>query len=172
MAAFPLPLFVRDHPADASAVQDWWDALPEADRAELLVLWSRRGNDCRFTRAPDGDKPGAWRRLPIVTAEFTDDEQPGDDWVPDWIDHLLSNPEEVWVWATHRVIVFRTFHICTAHPAARAVLRAGFIPHDFACPLAAASCPMRKLLAREPGRSVKLRWNGPERTDAREELLP
>lgn len=161
MAAFPLPLFVRDHPADAHVVQDWWDTLSEADRSELLVLWSRRGNDCRFSRTADGDDPPAWHRLPIVTAEFTDDDQPGDDWVPDWIDHLLSNPEEVWVWPTHRVIVFRTFHTgCTAHPAARAVLRTGFIPHDFACPLASADCPMRKLLDREPGRSVRLVLRG------------
>jgi hypothetical protein len=96
-----------------------------------------------------------WQRLPIVEAEFTDEEEPGDDWVPEWTDHLLSNPE-VWVWAVHRVIVVRTFHICSAHRAARAVLRAGFIPADFTCPLASAACPMRKLLDRAPGKSVRL----------------
>ncbi len=153
MPAFPLPLFVRSHPADAHAVQNWWDALPEADRAELMTLWDRRGNDCRFTHAADGDGAPAWHRLPIIEAEFADDDQPGDDWRPEWFDHLFSNPDE-WVrWEP----VWRTFFIgCTAHPAARAVLRAGFIPADFACPLASTDCPMRKLLEYEPGRSVRL----------------
>jgi hypothetical protein len=156
---FPLPLLARLSAENAAPVVSWWDALTDADRSELLTLWDRRGNDCRFNLAAHGDDPQGWHRLPLVQGEFTDESQPGDDWVPDWIDHLLSNPE-VWVWAAHRVVVLRTFHICTAHPAARAVIRAGFIPAGFVCPLGSAECPMRKLLDLAPGWSLRLVRHG------------
>jgi hypothetical protein len=155
MPAFPLPLLVRLTPDEAQPVEAWWNALADTDRAELIVLWSRRGNDCRFTRGTESDEPTGWRRLPIVQAEGIDNDQPGDDWVPDWTDHLVSN-DDVWVWSVHRIIVVRTFHICTAHPVARAALRAGFIPVDFTCPMSYQTCPMRRLLAHSPGCSIRL----------------
>jgi hypothetical protein len=167
----PLPLLTRLSAENAVPVAAWWDALSEADRSELLTLWDRRGNDCRFSLEIDGGDPPVWHRLPLVDAVFTDEAEPGDDWVPEWTDHLLSNPE-VWVWAAHRVVVMRTFHICTAHPAARAVLRAGFIPAAFACPLASAECPMRKLLKLAPGRSIRLRLVSAEVPDAGQESPP
>lgn len=168
MPAFPLPLLSRLTPADTTPVQAWWDMLAESDRRELLTLWSRRGNDCRFSRTSDGDAAPVWHRLPLVEAVFTDDDQPGDDWRPEWFDHLLSNID---LW--ERVAVRpRTFHFCTAHPVARAMLRAGFIPADFVCPLASAECPMRKLLDQQPGRSVRLRRSAAGGVDAREEPIP
>lgn len=50
----------------------------------------------------------------------------------------------------------RSFHLCRSHAAARAVIAAGRVPHDFACPLADASCPMRALLAEAPGKSLRM----------------
>jgi hypothetical protein len=53
----------------------------------------------------------------------------------------------------------RSFHICSAHPAARAALAAGHIDAAFRCPRADAACPMRALLDRAPAgdrRSVQL----------------
>jgi hypothetical protein len=50
----------------------------------------------------------------------------------------------------------RSYHVCTQHEAAAAVVRAGLIPAAFACPLGRADCPMRRVLAVEPGRSLRL----------------
>jgi flagellar motor switch/type III secretory pathway protein FliN len=48
------------------------------------------------------------------------------------------------------------YHICTQHEAAESVVRAGTIPATFSCPLGRSSCPMRRLLAIDPGRSLRL----------------
>lgn len=50
----------------------------------------------------------------------------------------------------------RTFHICSAHAEARAVVAAGRIPASFPCPRASTDCPMRKLLDEAPGCDVRL----------------
>jgi hypothetical protein len=50
----------------------------------------------------------------------------------------------------------RRYHICSAHPEARAALRAGRIPAGFRCPLANEACPMRAILRRAPGCDVRL----------------
>ena len=61
-----------------------------------------------------------------------------------FVNHEISLAEE------------RQYHVCTAHEAARAALRAGVIPAGFACPLERAECPMRGVLALAPGRSLHL----------------
>jgi hypothetical protein len=48
------------------------------------------------------------------------------------------------------------FHICTAHPDARAAVAAGHIPAAFRCPRDEGECPMRSLLDLSPGRDVHL----------------
>src|SRR5262249_334998 len=66
-------------------------------------------------------------------------------------DYLLCNPELV-VFAPP---VVRTFHICTHHEAARAVLAAGRVPADFQCPFRSEDCPMRRLLSVAAKQSVQ-----------------
>lgn len=51
---------------------------------------------------------------------------------------------------------FRVFHVCMAHPAAKACLDNGLIPHDFACPLAHQHCPMQTILKAANGRSIQV----------------
>jgi hypothetical protein len=48
------------------------------------------------------------------------------------------------------------YHICSAHPDARAAVGAGYIPAGFRCPRGEKECPMRSLLALCPGRDVRL----------------
>jgi hypothetical protein len=50
----------------------------------------------------------------------------------------------------------RTFHICSAHEDATAVVLEGRIPATFRCPWAKAECPMRVLLQEAPGCDVRL----------------
>ena len=129
--------------------------LPEAARAEVAGLWDERRDSCGFA-FPDGpDGAGRCRRVPVVVAGlFRDPDEPGDDrWRADYFEYLLKYPDLLLIQEPIR----RTFHFgCTAHPAARAVLAAGTIPADFACPLDPADGPMRAMLAACPGHSLRL----------------
>jgi hypothetical protein len=126
----PATLAKRLSPAQAHDVTQWWRGLAPADREAL-----RRD----VGRAPPG-----------VRARYVDGGQDDDgvDSVIDFYEHLV-NCEVV-------LGDGRRFQICSAHPAARAVLAAGRIPAAFRCPRADASCPMRALLDRAPGCDVRL----------------
>jgi hypothetical protein len=135
-----LPTLFREALASAGlrAIDEWWAHLDASARSEALQLW----HECSETES------GLAVR---VEARFADeqDEETGDFWHSDYSDYLVN----------HEIYFFRppAFHICTHHPLAAAAARAGFIPHDFTCPLVAADCPMRRLLAHSQGRSVRLR---------------
>lgn len=47
-------------------------------------------------------------------------------------------------------------HICRAHPAARRVIRTGFLPATFRCPVGSGSCPMRRIVDAAGGKSVAM----------------
>lgn len=134
------------------AVQAWWAGLPAPAQQELALSWDARAATCGFSLVDDG--AGAqWQEMPIqIGARFlpADEQDDGEDWNVDFYEYLINNPE--------LGIHFngRTFHICTAHPAARVVLRVGAIPAAFKCPLAEVTCPMHRLLRKQPGMRVVL----------------
>jgi hypothetical protein len=135
-----LPTMFREALASAGlrAIDEWWAHLDASSRSEALHLW----NECNQAEL------GLAVR---VEARFADEheEETGDFWHSDYYDYLVNH--EIYF---HREPVF---HICTRHPVAAAAARAGFVPHDFTCPFEAPDCAMRRLLARSPGRSVRLR---------------
>jgi hypothetical protein len=55
---------------------------------------------------------------------------------------------------------FRVGAVCMAHPAAKACLDQGCIPHDFKCPLGDHDCRMAAILAMTKGRTVQLELIG------------
>jgi hypothetical protein len=134
-----------DLPANVTATA-WWESLSAADQAELASLCDPRHDDFF---GPDADAPS------VRGGRFVphDDAWGLEDWGPAWFDHLLMNPELVEMWEPPQ---YRLGGICTRHPAARAVLAAGRISSDFACPFAASDCPMRRLLHASPTGSVRL----------------
>ncbi|MBX9628625.1 MAG: hypothetical protein K2X82_32810 [Gemmataceae bacterium] len=165
MAALPSPLVRRLAPPDAEAVRGWWAGLTDADQRDLLA---RRANRCDHARdGVDGD----WHRLPVrVGVRFlpADPPGPGDDWRADYLEHLLNDPAVT----LYDIPWVPVIGVCTAHPAARGALAAGVIPADFACPLGAEACPMRRLLAECPGRHARLTLlPAPEVADVRQERL-
>jgi hypothetical protein len=135
-----LPMMFREALARAGlrAIDEWWAHLDPSSRSDALHLW----HEC------SQDESGLEVR---VEARFADDheEARGDFWHSDLYDYLVN----------HEIYLLDPppFHICTQHPLAAAAARAGFIPHDFTCPLQAGDCPMRRLLAHSPGKSVRLR---------------
>jgi hypothetical protein len=136
----PIPLLLRETMSDfgPDMVDRWWAGLDEAARREVIQLWCHAGSD----------QPCVAR----VAARFVDaDEAEADPelWHDDFYEYLINH--EVYPLDSPRR------HICTQHPAARAAAAAGFIPADFACPLAHPECPMRQLLRLSPGKSVQLR---------------
>jgi hypothetical protein len=140
----PLPAAGRDV---ASA---WWAGLSSANQEEVAALYDPR-QDCFFGPTDTGAPR-------VVGGRFVphDDAWGFADWGPGWFDHLMEHPEVMLA----DVVVMRTFHICTRHPAARAVAAAGCLPADFVCPLESTGCPMRRLLDAVPDRSLQLAGAG------------
>ena len=137
---------------DARAVVcRWWADLTDKQRGQLVAEWDERREMVFFTPEP-GD---CWEMLPVVIGgRFIPKEQPlvSPEWHADYFEYLLKYPELLVNAPAERVFALG----CTAHPEARAALKAGCIPAGFTCPLANSECPMRKLLARAPGQSLVL----------------
>lgn len=118
----------------------WWQKLSVAERRSLR-------------RHPGGAPAGVVARF--VDAEAAENES---DQNVDFYEYLVNH--ELWLEDG------RKFHICSAHPQARALLAAGKIPSEFACPRSEASCPMRALLGAANGASVRLTLaRGPSSTE-------
>jgi hypothetical protein len=107
--------------------QRWWQALGPDERRALR-------------RDPAPPPPGLVGRF----VEPTEGEDEPNDLYEYLVNHELSFPDG------------RVFHICTAHPAARAVLASGRIPADFRCPRGERTCPMRVVLDAAPGSDVRI----------------
>jgi hypothetical protein len=111
----------------AAVVDEWWRGLAPAVRQEL-----RRGG----------------RRPPTrIVARFVDPDEPRPE-ADDFYEYLVN----------HEIYIDDgpCWHICSAHPEARATIAAGRIPSTFRCPRAESSCPMRSLLELHPGSDVQL----------------
>lgn len=107
----------------------WFRGLSRAQRRHLRVVRAR--DEVIVARYVE---PGA-----------APDDEDGDK---NLYDYLVNH--EIWLQDTH------VFHICSAEPEARAVLRQRHLPIDFACPRRANErCPMRQLLALCPGHAVR-----------------
>lgn len=87
---------------------------------------------------------------------FVDDDTAREDeldnamWSDDFREYVTAHEELVF----H--VGDRSFHICRAHPAARAVAEAGVIPAGFACPLGRGACPFVGARSARPGASMHL----------------
>ena len=124
----------------------WWATLSDVEREEMTERWAAETSE-----SPDAGDSGAFTVL--LEARFVEsargeellveaEERLALATLDDWIQ---GHPEYAWG------LTERTFHICRAHPKARAAVRAGVVPADFRCPLARDQCPMRKLLNTRPG---------------------
>jgi hypothetical protein len=129
-AKLPAILTKRLPEAHLGDVRRWWRGLAQADRSALAHAPARapRGVLARF-----------------VEAGSTDDTS---DTTLDFYEYLVN----------HELYLEdgRTFHICAAHPEARAALARGVVPAGFVCPRADAACPMRALVGLAGGRDVQL----------------
>jgi hypothetical protein len=108
----------------------WWKGLSDAERRELAADRRRHPIGVLVRFVEPGEAPGE-----------------GADHA-DFYEYLIN----------HEVFLEdgRTFHICSAHPDARACIMRGHIPGDFSCPRDDAACPMRALLDLAPGQDAKL----------------
>ncbi len=152
MDPIPRPLLDGLTASTSRDVEAWWAAFHDDARAEVISLWDGRRDGCFF--GIDADDPSG--PVPaVIGGRFVphDDAWGLAEWGPGYFEHMLDHPEQFPVWEP----TSRTFHIgCTAHPEARACLASGLIPADFRCPFHAVGCPMSRLLATAPGRSLRL----------------
>jgi hypothetical protein len=133
----PVPRHLREglSEADQARVEFWWGRLSAEDRRRFATRRDRRPNV-------------------RVVGRFTDEEGDlGRDEYPhefpiDLYEYLVNH--EISLSDT------RVYHICTRHQAAACAVRAGEIPASFSCPLDRSVCPMRRVLALRPGRSLTL----------------
>jgi len=110
-------------------VDHWWQSLAPAERRSL-----RRPRERRSLQV-------IGRFVESGPAEASDDTT---DFYEYLVNHELTLDDG------------RTFHICSAHPEARAVLASGLVPSTFRCPRGAAACPMQALLSESPSCDVRL----------------
>src|SRR5690349_22331420 len=105
----------------------WWESLSPRDRRSL------RGR-LRY-------------RDDVIVARFVEPDASDEPVPSDFYEYLVGH--EIY-------LEDRSFHICSAHAQARAVVEQGRIGHDFECPRASASCPLRRILAQRPGHDCLL----------------
>lgn len=117
-------------------VTRWWEALPAARRRAVETLLEQQAAS-----------------TPVqVVGRFVDARQRYEDVEAplciDFYEYLVN----------HELTLDDgpTYHVCSAHPEARAVLAIGDVPAGFRCPFARTECPMRVILDREPGRDLRL----------------
>ncbi len=141
----------RSLPADALVhARSWWEALPAPERRRLDALWEESPEDpegepeavavlldARFLASPDHE-------LFLERAERREHAHSLYEWAVQHDDMPLFFKDTI------------IFGVCRAHPMARSVLRAGVLPADLQCPLGREACPMRRMLAVEPGRTAEL----------------
>lgn len=133
---------------------DWWQNLSEAQRLEFADLWEEsleKDAQGLVLVGFDADRgyifKGTFREGDDVDmAEFDDDEQ---------FDYFFNMAVP-----GYTSPVYRVFHVCMAHPAARACLDHGRIPHNFSCPLDDEKCLMKTILTEAKGRDVVLKLIG------------
>jgi hypothetical protein len=116
-----------------SEITRWWGALPPTVRRSV-----RR----------DGGRPPAGVVARFVEAGEGSEDDANGEGVVDFYEYLVN----------HEIAIDDgpRYHICSAHPEARAVVAAGHIPATFRCPRGEAACPMRALLNHAPGCDVRL----------------
>jgi hypothetical protein len=132
---------------------DWWLNLSESERDEFSGLWEESlEKDAKGLVMVGFDADRGY----IFKGTFRE----GDDVdVVEFDDHELFDLyfNKTGQLATSPVSGgFRVFHVCMAHPAAKACLDSGLIPHDFACPLAHPQCPMHAVLRAANHRSIQV----------------
>jgi hypothetical protein len=121
------------HEHEAAA---WYAKLSPADRVSLDPPLRDEVVIARFADVRERRKP----RSPSARSE----EFSNVDYYEYLVNHEISLEDG------------RRFHVCSAHPRARAALACGEIPANFECPFAKDGCPMRALLACAPGSAVVL----------------
>jgi hypothetical protein len=129
-------------PSHRPRVAAWWRRLDAAARADLVARWGR-------PRCPD--EP-AVELLGVFVDDATEraDELDNAMWSDDFREYVTAHDELVF----H--VPARSFHICRAHPAARAVVARGVIPAGFACPLGRAGCPFVEAASGRPRAAMHL----------------
>lgn len=126
-------------PAERAAVDAWWRGLDAEARRECRALWR-------------GERRKQWDGVVILPeAEGADDAAEEREGRQDLLEYILA----------HDVAFFldaQTYRICRRHPHARAVVRAGYLPRAFVCPLGRPSeCPLERLRGAARGGVVRLR---------------
>lgn len=158
MEELPADLLAAVPDDSRPAVERWWVGLSDASRREAAGLWDARREAYFFAPQPDdAGRPDGWEQVPeVVGGRFVphDDSVRMHEWLEDWHEYYLGHEEVVLL--PRVVVVFRTFHICQAEPAAREVAATGLLPAEFACPAGFAGCPMRRVQAVAPGRPLHL----------------
>jgi hypothetical protein len=143
LAELPLQLGELLTEAGLRDVVTWWLELDFSSRRQVHQLWA----DCIAANAGQ-------HIVACVEGEFVEDEEMDDGgfWHQELYNYLVNH--ELHFDEDHHRYFFQG---CTQHPLAKAAIAAGRIPSNFTCGLDATSCPMKKILAVAPGKTMRLR---------------
>jgi len=149
----PRALVARAHAPSAppiAAIERWWRALDATSQRAVRALCDERGED---VASMFDEVTHEWHTLPIVLrGHFVDpeDARESEAGTTDLLEYIDAHPE-IAFWLEER-----RYHICRAHPAARALLTQRQVPSTFECPFGHTSCPYKRATANANGRTLVL----------------
>lgn len=145
----PTDLVERLSSEGHAELREWWGSLANHERASVAALWR---DDTVLAVVDHGELEV------LLEARFVTPDDRHDGITLELEEEWLTRTAFLeWLYAHQEYLPApQVFHICRAHPRARTVVHAGRIPAGFACPLAHAGCPLRRLLAHRPGCDVVL----------------
>ena len=148
MKKIPSKIIEGLSPCEKLVVQNWWNLLDETTQAELSSLWMTDSNLCVNTKHHQIELENQSNH---IQAKFIQSEEELDDesWNKDFYEYLVN----------HEIHIYgfdKSYHICTQHEAAKAVINSGLIPSNYICPLRNKNCPIRNIMNLNPSKSLKL----------------
>jgi hypothetical protein len=131
----PTDLITNLNDEERARTTAWWTTLNDEAQLEFIAMWDARADDTAlFATCADGDI--TWHEIPIELRGALLDEEND-------VEHKQAKQQLLEYIANHEEISFflvdRKFHICRAHPAARALLLVAAVA-TVACSFEPSTC--------------------------------
>ena len=127
------------------------------------MLLDHRRDDLAFVYCKDKSGSLDWHKIPVVLDDVTRDEydkqeydEDKDPFEEEWTLEDFGYTFDASEIVLHPDSTVRIFHVCVAHPVARAVVANKIIEHDFSCPAHSQACPIQTFVSKHKFKQAHL----------------